>query len=103
MPETPLRPLFIPLTGKWFDAFERGDKSEEWRKHGARWNVATCALGRAVTLSRGYSGRRLRASICAASIRQPDTPERVALFGDGVDCMVIGLVDITPLEGPSRG
>ena len=49
-----VRPLFIPLKGKYYDEFAAGSKSEELRIYGPRWNEKTCAPGRAVVLSRGY-------------------------------------------------
>lgn len=48
------KPLFIPLKGKWFDAFVCGEKADELRAYGPRWNERTCRVGRPVTLSRGY-------------------------------------------------
>ena len=48
------KPLFIPLTSKWFAEFEAGRKPFELRPYGPRWNERTCPPGRAVTLSRGY-------------------------------------------------
>lgn len=57
-------PLFIPLKATFFDAFERGEKDTEYRRRGTRWNAETCAVGRAVVLSRGYGkARRLRGEI----------------------------------------
>lgn len=53
-------PLFIPLKKEYFMAFANGVKTVEYRKAGGRWNSKTCAIGRAVTLSSGYStGSRL--------------------------------------------
>ena len=55
-----LKPLFIPLKREFFEAFERGTKKCEYRKHGKRWNRETCVPGRPVVLSLGYGkGRRL--------------------------------------------
>lgn len=54
-----MRLLFIPLKGEYFDQFASGAKRDELRLYGPRWNERTCAIGRAVTLSRGY-GRRHR-------------------------------------------
>ena len=50
----PEKPLFIPLKTEWYEAFERGDKGEELRLYGPRWNERTCRVGRAVVLSKGY-------------------------------------------------
>jgi hypothetical protein len=63
---TETTPLFIPLKGVYYDAFEDGSKTEELRSYGPRWNEKTCAVGRSVVLSRGYgkahrlSGKILR-------------------------------------------
>lgn len=59
------KPLFIPLTAEWFDAFERGEKDTEYRPLGSRWNAKTCRIGRAVTLSRGYGKHRRLSGVVA--------------------------------------
>ena len=51
-------PLFIPLKAELFDAFERGEKTTEYRQRGPRWNADTCSIGRPVILSRGYGKHR---------------------------------------------
>ena len=51
-------PLFIPLCREWFEKFERGEKTTEFRVYGPRWNERTCAPGRSVTLSLGYGKKR---------------------------------------------
>lgn len=58
-----MKPLFVPLKTEWFRAFERGEKTTEYRLYGARWNESTCIPGRAVTLSHGYSGARIGATV----------------------------------------
>lgn len=59
-----MKPLFIPLKRKFFEAFERGEKTTEYRLRGPRWNADTCPLGREVILSLGYGKqRRLRGVI----------------------------------------
>lgn len=55
-----MRPLFIPLRRKYFEAFETGGKRVEWRSYGQRWNERTCAIGRSIVLSLGYNGRRIQ-------------------------------------------
>lgn len=90
------RPLFIPLMGVWFDAFARGVKRHEWRRLGKRWHPAICPPGRAVILSRGYSGPRLSALVAGVTIEPAQSPETVAFFGAGVACLVIELADISP-------
>jgi len=57
---TKAKPLFICLKAAFFDAFENGTKTTEYRRRSARWNATTCAIGRRVILSRGYGkGKRL--------------------------------------------
>lgn len=91
------KPLFIPLKREWFDAFARGDKTEEWRKHGPRWNVRTCRAGRAVILSLGYSTpHRLSARIVRVALCYPSEPPQIAFFGSGTECIVLFLTDIRP-------
>lgn len=61
-----LPPLFIPLKTEYFEAFERGEKTDELRLYGPRWNERTCPPGRAVVLSKGYGKKsRLRGRITA--------------------------------------
>ena len=48
------KPLFIPLKTKWYEQFAAGEKRDELRLYGPRWNERTCRVGRAVTLSKGY-------------------------------------------------
>lgn len=68
------KPLFIPLKKAFFDAFARGEKREEYRVLGPRWNDRTCTPGRPVVLSCGYGvKRRLRARV--ESFRVCATPE----------------------------
>lgn len=52
--KTTPKPLFIPLVGKYFDAFADGSKRDELRLYGPRWNENTCAKDRPVVISRGY-------------------------------------------------
>lgn len=58
-----MKPLFVPLKAEYFRAFERGEKTTEYRAYGPRWNEKTCIAGRDVLLSHGYSGKRIRAKI----------------------------------------
>lgn len=70
------RPLFIPLKREYFEAFERGEKTEEYRKHCGPWNAQTCQVGREVVLSLGYGkSRRLRGVV--ASFHIENSPERL--------------------------
>ena len=47
-------PLFVPLRSEYYEAFKAGKKTDELRIYGPRWNERTCAVGRAVVLSKGY-------------------------------------------------
>lgn len=67
------RPLFIPLRRAYFEAFARGEKREEFRRLGARWNSSTCRPGRRVVLSLGY-GRASRLPGVVSSFRVCQTP-----------------------------
>lgn len=59
-----MKPLFIPLKSAFYEAFERGEKTVEYRRYSARWCAASCWPGREVVLSKGYGKRnRLRGVI----------------------------------------
>lgn len=58
-----MKPLFIPLKTKYFDAFADGSKTVEYRRYGRQWTEQHCKIGRAVVLSKGYSGPRLRSRV----------------------------------------
>jgi len=59
-----MKPLFVPLYTRWFEAFANGSKTIEYRNYGPRWNERTCVPGRAVVLSKGYGKyARLNATI----------------------------------------
>ena len=83
------KPLFVPLKGEYFDAFASGAKNTEYRLYGKRWNERTCRIGRAVTLSRGYSGARLRGHVSdffvLAGCRSADF---LACYQDAVDAQM---------------
>lgn len=67
------KPLFVALAGAYYDAFERGEKTVEYRVHGPRWNERTCRPGRPVVLSRGYGrARRLTGVITGFHCVGPD-------------------------------
>jgi hypothetical protein len=58
------RPLFIPLKREYFNAFALGEKAEEFRPLGPRWNAMVCRIGRPVVLSLGYGkSARLRGTV----------------------------------------
>ena len=70
-----MAPLFIPLKTCYFNAFKSGEKDTEYRVYGKRWNLRTCRLGRAVTLSRGY-GKHERLSGVISEFWIDTGPER---------------------------
>lgn len=91
------RPLFIPLKREFFEAFERGEKTEEFRLYGARWNERTCRIGRRVTLSLGYGkARRLTGQIVTfvrddSPLRLPGWFECYGILGAPAACIGIRL------------
>jgi len=68
--------LFIPLKAKYFDAFERKEKTTEYRLRGPRWNARTCWIGRPVVLSRGY-GKHRRLSGKIVGFHYDTLPEKI--------------------------
>ncbi len=82
------RPIFIPLRRQYFDAFARGDKREEWRRLGPRWNPRTCAPGRPVVLSLGYTRTRLAGRLVAFHVAPAEGPA-AELWGAGTPCAVL--------------
>jgi hypothetical protein len=83
------KPLFVPLKAEFYEAFERGIKTTEYRLHGPRWNARTCYPGRVAVLSYGYGKqRRMRCTIkrftaqTGHNIRKQDQDSVVALYGN---------------------
>jgi len=83
-----VRPLFIPLARKWFDAFASGEKNQEWRRYGARWNERVCAMGRPVLLSLGYTRTRLPGRIIGFE-RVPAAGPAIEIYGADAECALI--------------
>jgi hypothetical protein len=84
------KPLFIPLKREFFDAFERGEKTVEYRPYGVRWNERTCEVGRPVMLSNGYGNhRRLKGHVVqfAKSTAASKTKSWESCYGPG-ECEV---------------
>lgn len=54
-----MKPLFVPLMTKYWDAFANGTKRTEYRLLRGPWNCHAVTVGRPVVLSKGYSGARL--------------------------------------------
>jgi hypothetical protein len=75
MKTTAEKPLFIPLTERFYRQFERGLKSVEFRPEGRGWNRKTCRIGRAVVLSLGYGKKeRMTGKIVSYTV-QPDASQ----------------------------
>lgn len=92
-----MKPLFIPLKTEYYDAFVSGEKRTEYRKRGERWNAETCAIGRTVTLSRGY-GRAHRRSGKIVGFHYDNLPAKlpgwIECYGSGAgsaSCITIKL------------
>jgi len=66
-----MKPLFIPFKKEYFEAFERGEKTFEFRQYGPRWNEKTCVPGRAVTLSCGYGKQRRLYGVIKSFAKKP--------------------------------
>ncbi len=101
----PASPLFIPLKAEYFQRFARGEKREEYRLLGSRWNKRTCYPGRPVVLSCGYGkSQRLRGRVTGAHVvHYPDwLPGFVACYGAGAGpALAIG-IEIDSLSPAAR-
>jgi hypothetical protein len=65
-----MKPLFVPLKTKYFNEFASGEKNEELRAYGHRWNERTCPIGRPVTLSHGYGKKHRLTGVIARFKKQ---------------------------------
>lgn len=96
--------LFIPLKRCYFEQFKSGQKDTEFRVHGKRWNMRTCAIGRPVTLSLGY-GKHDRLDGVIVDVWLDSGPIRPAGWVDcyGSDpalvpiCIKMGIIYFSPL------
>ncbi|MGA8094767.1 MAG: hypothetical protein WB823_10945, partial [Steroidobacteraceae bacterium] len=73
------KPLWIPLKTEYFLAFERGEKTVEYRLYGGPWTERTIVPGRPAVLGHGYSGRRLSATVTKLEKHVMDTQ----IYGTG--------------------
>jgi len=55
--------LFVPLTTRFFFQFKNEGKKFELRKYGKRWNENHVYPTRKVTISHGYSGKRIKGMV----------------------------------------
>lgn len=87
-----MKPLFVPLKTEYFNAFKDGSKTTEYRLYGPRWHEGTIIPGRLATLSHGYSGPRLKATVVRMrKIRNNITD----LYPRGAILCAIDLTDIS--------
>lgn len=72
------KPLFVPLKAEYYEAFEDGSKTVEYRRYGRGWNERTCRVGKAVVLSYGYGkARRLNGIVTGFKIVGADAHEAI--------------------------
>ncbi len=77
-----MKPLFIPLKSKYYEAFVDGTKDTEFRKYGPRWNERTCKLGRRVIISKGYGRQNRRTgTIVGFKKQQMESVEWIECYG----------------------
>lgn len=83
-----MKPLFLPLKKEDYRMFQTGEKANQLRKYGPRWNEKTCTIGREIILSLGYGKQeRMRGIISGFRRQHGRTPRRqlqvdiLALFG----------------------
>jgi hypothetical protein len=78
-----VKAMFLPLKSQYFEAFKAGTKTVEYRRYCKRWDERTCAIGRPVVLSKGYSNRdRLTGVISAFERRYMASTEWVDCYGE---------------------
>jgi hypothetical protein len=93
------KPLFIPLKAEYYEDFNRGTKTFEFRLEGPRWNNKTCYKGRQVILSKGYGKKhRLKGVIVNTYIEYNCVVINfVRIYGKNQTCRVID-IEIERLE-----
>lgn len=58
-----IKPVFIPLKTKYYEAFCDGSKTVEYRRWGKRWCFKNCQPGRRVVISKGYGKKHRREGV----------------------------------------
>lgn len=97
------KPLFIPLKTEFYEAFKSGNKVDELRLYGKRWNERTCRVGRQVVISKGY-GKKNRMIGTISIFRKQDgwtfsDEYRKAIKSVyGTDFLEIAVIRITNLK-----
>ena len=77
------KPLFIPLRTEYYEAFCNGSKTVEYRKYGPLWNEERCAIGRLVTLSKGYGTKNRRQGIVVGfEQKRMESKDWLACYGE---------------------
>jgi len=104
-----MKSLFIPLKTEYYEAFESGDKDEELRAYGPRWNHETCKEGREVILSKGYGKKNRMKGVIWRFKKQHGSLFRstykaaiLAVYGTlDIDIACISITDLTPINQPA--
>src|SRR5690554_5605178 len=110
MSERGAKPLFVPLKTEYFEQFKSGEKRDELRLYGKRWNEETCTPGRQVILSKGYGKHeRLKGVIWkfkrqhGATFGSTYKASILKVYGTlDVDIAVISITNINP-NPPCKG
>jgi hypothetical protein len=105
------KPLFVPLKKEYYEAFLTGEKTEELRLYGPRWNHRTCTVGREVVLSLGYGKQhRMKGRIWKIKKQHGSTfgstyrDQIVAVFGTlDVQVACISITDLQPMQTTKGG
>ena len=88
------------MNGKFFDAFEDGSKTMEYRRRGPRWNFETCKLGRRVVISRGGGKQRRRTGVIVGCYycTVPETlPGWTEVYGIGAGDATVIKIKLDPI------
>lgn len=95
------KPIFLALKSAHYERFKSGGKDTEYRLYGPRWNEGVCAVGRAVTLSKGYGKHdRLSGTVVGFDRKQVgelndrDRSDVRAIFGDNLGDIACIRIDI---------
>ena len=80
------KPLFIPLNAEFWYSFRNGEKTDELRLYGPRWNEETCRVGRKALLSKGY-GKQHRIPAVVAEFHKRDA----RTFGSATQANILRL------------
>jgi hypothetical protein len=91
-----MKPLFIPLRREYFEAFENGAKTVEYRLYGPRWNERTCWPMRPVVLSLGYGKKRRLTGLVAGFAKSKEkSPAFLACYPKAPANSLVACIHIT--------